>query len=118
MAFICIFVESHSNLKDVVGILTSILLAITEIILCCVFGGFLPREVERFCNELEWEFSKWSESRDEVRIKQNLEMIMILQIRDRISFKAFKKFSIRPSLLLSVGSIIITYAVIIIQTSL
>ena len=122
MALICMLVEMKSNLHNLSINLLSMVVSMSEMIVCCMFGEWLAKEMDKFVDELEWRLSCRTEDNirtNEIKeMKLYLELLMIHNLRSQINFFMFSKFNVRLSLLLSIGSVIISYTVIIIQTSL
>ena len=122
MALICMLVEMKSNLHNLSISLLSMGNCVSEIIVCCMLGERLAKEVDKFVDELEWRLSCRTEDNirtNEIKeVKHSVELLMIHNLKSQINFSMFSEFNVRLSLLLSIGSIIISYTVIIIQTSL
>jgi len=124
MASFCVIVEMEATWYNLIMSILSVNICLIELLACCLIGELIPRQVEKLVNELEWRFSctaitPRNDSVSEINgIKRSLEIIMINNLKSRINFCMFNKFNVRLSLLLSIGSVVITYTVIIIQTSL
>lgn len=99
---------------------------VNEMIIVCMLGEWLAKEVDKFVDELEWRLSCRTAQADETasvtneikEMKHYFELLTIHNLKSHINFFMFNKFNVRLSLLLSIGSVIISYTVIIIQTSL
>jgi 7tm Chemosensory receptor len=121
IALICTFVEMEPNLYNISMNMLSTAICMNEIIVCCMLGEWLPKEVDKFVDELELRLSCRTEGNgatNEIKeVKHSVELLMIHNLKSRINFSMFNEFNVRLSLLLTIGSVVISYTVTIIQTS-
>jgi len=73
----------------------------------------IPQNIENFCNSIQYKLST-DQSMNEIHIQY---IQLLDSIKHEIYFSPFGMFQIRFHTLLSVSSLVITYVIIIIQTS-